>query len=209
MSRKNRDIFYPNQFYHIYNKVVTGTDLFIESKDYWNFMERYSKYFSLYFKTYAYCLIPNHFHFLIKVKDTEEIKFNIISEHTTASKNYLLGKVNLNEFIENQFSRCFSGVSMLYNKKHNRVGPLFKQGIKRVALNANRTFEQQMHYIHHNPVHHFLVNKIEDWPYSSYNTYISDDKTKLPRLEVLNKFLGVKNFISFHQMPYIGELEFE
>jgi hypothetical protein len=53
VSIKNRDIFYPNLLYHVYNKVVTGTDLFIEAKDYWNFMERYGRYFSPYFKTYS------------------------------------------------------------------------------------------------------------------------------------------------------------
>ena len=209
MSRKNRDIFHPEQFYHLYNKVVSGTDLFIEANDYWEFMERYSKYFSSYFETYAYCLIPNHFHFLIKVRNEVIIKIAIAKEGTTASKNYLSGTFSLNEFLENQFSRCFSGVSMRYNNRHNRVGPLFKQGIKRVALNKYRTFEQQMHYIHLNPIHHFLVNKIEDWPYSSYISYISDVKTQLPRLEVLDKFEGVENFISFHKTPYLGEFYFE
>lgn len=209
MSRKNRDIFYPNQLYHVYNKVVTGTDLFIEAKDYWNFMERYGKYFSPYFETYAYCLIPNHFHFLIKVRSEKEIKAAIVNEDTIAANNYLSGTSDLNAFIENQFSRCFSGISMKYNNMHNRVGPLFKQGIKRVALNKYRTFEQQMHYIHLNPIHHFLVTKIEDWPYSSYISYISDVKTQLPRLEVLDKFEGVENFISFHQTPYLGKIDFE
>jgi len=117
--------------------------------------------------------------------------------------------LNGNTFLENQFSRCFSGIAIKYNNKHNRVGPLFKQGIKRVSLNSYRTFEQQMHYIHQNPVHHFLVKKIESWPYSSYVTYISDAKTKLPRSEVINKFRGKENFISFHQKPYTSEIDFE
>jgi putative transposase len=189
--------------------VVSGTDLFIEAKDYWNFMKRYSKYFSPYFETYAYCLIPNHFHFLVKVRSEEEVKAAIVNEDTTAANNYLSGTSDLNSFIENQFSRCFSGLSMKYNNTHNRVGPLFKQGIKRVALNKYRTFKQQMHYIHLNPTHHFLVKKIEDWPYSSYISYISDVKTQLPRQEVLDKFEGVENFISFHKTPYLGEIDFE
>ncbi|MFT6336153.1 MAG: hypothetical protein ACJATI_002909 [Halioglobus sp.] len=98
---------------------------------------------------------------------------------------------------------------MMNNNKHNRVGPLFKQGVKRGALNSYRTFEQQMHYIHLNPVHHFLITKIENWPYGSYISIISDIKTQLPRLEVLDKFEGVENFISLHKTPYIGKINFE
>jgi len=84
------------------------------------------------------------------------IKVAIVEEDTTAAKMYLSGAINSNEFLENQFSRCLSGVAMKYNNIDNRVDSLFRQGIKRVALNTSRTFEQQMHYIHPNPVHYSL-----------------------------------------------------
>ena len=171
-------------------------------------MERYSKYFSPYFKTYAYCLIPNHFHLLIKVKKEGVIKLSASNENTNAARNYLNGSKDLNSFLENQFSRCFGGIAIKYNNKYNREGPLFKQGVKRVALNANRTFEQQMHYIHLNPVHHYLVDKLEEWSYSSYHTYISNSKTQLPREEVFKHFGGKKDFVAFHQKPYIGDIDF-
>ena len=209
MTRKNRDIFYSDQLYHIYNKVVSGTKLFIDKNDYWGFMERYTKYFSPYFETYAYCLIPNHFHLLVKVRKEDKIKLSVSKENTKAARNYLNGSNDLNSFLENQFSRCLSGMTMSYNNKHNREGPLFKQGVKRVALNVYRTFEQQMHYIHLNPVHHKLVDKIEKWTYSSYQNYISNDKTQLPREEVLNHFGGTEKFIAFHQNKYIGNVDFE
>jgi REP element-mobilizing transposase RayT len=209
LSRNKRDIFFSDQMYHIYNRVVSGSNLFIEKDDYWNFMERYTKYFSPYFKTYAYCLIPNHFHLLIKVRNEDKIKLFASTENTTAARNYMNGSKDLNSFLENQFSRCFSGIAIIYNNKHNRVGPLFKQGVKRVALNDYRTFDQQMHYIHLNPVHHYQVKNIEEWPYSSYYTYISSNKTQLPRKEVFEHFGGKDYFIAFHQKPYIGDIDFE
>jgi len=209
VARNNRDIFLEGQFYHIYNKVVSGTNLFNDKNDYWNFMKRYSKYFSPYFKTYAYCLIPNHFHLLVKVRKEEGIRMSVLNENTNAARNYLNGTKDFNSFIENQFSRCFSGITIIYNNKYNREGPLFKQGVKRVALNAYRTFDQQMHYIHLNPVHHNLVDQINKWKHSSYNTYISINKTQLPREEVLIHFGGKEKFIDFHQNEYIGDVDFD
>lgn len=209
MARNNKHIFHEGLLFHVYNKVITEADLFRDNDDYWNFMERYTKYFSPYFKTYAYCLIPNHFHLLVKVRLEEKIKLSVAKENTNASRNYLDGSKDLNSFLENQFSRCFSGITIMYNNKYKRKGPLFKQGVKRVALNSYRTFDQQMHYIHQNPVHHYLVKNIEDWPYSSYQTYISNHKTQLPRKEVFKKFGGKESFIAFHQKPYIGDVDFE
>ena len=209
MGRHNQDIFYPGLLYHIYNKVVTGEKLFKKDEDYWQFMKRYAKYFSPYFVTYAYCLIPNHFHFLIRVKDEDEIKKNILAEDTNAARKYLRGDEEINFFLEHQFSRWLSGIAMKYNNRNNRVGPLFKQGTKRVALNAYRTFQQQMHYIHLNPKHHFLVNDIEDWKHSSYSTYISGQETKLPRREVFEKFGGEQGFIKFHQNTFNGDIDFD
>ena len=209
MGRKNRHPFQYEQLYHIFDKVVTGTKLFREEEDYWNFMKRYTRYFSPYFITYAYCLIPNHYHFLIKVRDEAQIKGAVKKEDTNAARKYLEGKEDVNFFLQNQFSRCFSGVTMKYNNKYKRQGPLFLQGTKRVLLNAFRTFEQQMHYIHSNPRHHFLVKKIEQWPYSSYPTYISNHNTQLPRAEVFQRFGGKDRFIQFHQQPFKGSIEID
>ena len=52
----------------MYNKVVSNEKLFRQRSDYLDFLSRYKKYFGNYFKTYAYALMPNHFHFLIKVE---------------------------------------------------------------------------------------------------------------------------------------------
>ena len=83
-----------------------------------NFLKRYFRYFSSYFETYAYCLIPNHFHFLVKVKD--EVEYAVTKENTNAAKKYLKGEEDLNFFIEHQLSRMFSGVALKFNKKNNR-----------------------------------------------------------------------------------------
>jgi len=209
MSRNNKDTFHHDLYYHVYNKVVSGEVLFREESEYHEFLKRYTRYFFSYFETYAYCLIPNHFHFLVKVKSTSEVSECIKNEDTNAARAYLAGNGSINSLIESQFSRCFSGVSKIYNNKYNREGPLFKEGIKRVALNKTRTIMQQMHYIHYNPIHHQSVKNIHDWPNSSYISYLSNKETRLPRKKVFEMFSGKENLIAFHEKPYVGDLEFD
>jgi len=211
MNKKlnNKHRFYHNGYYHVYNKVISERELFYTETDYIEFMRRYKRYFHNYLETYAYCLLPNHFHILLKVRSEEEIREAIVSEDTNAARQYLAGTTTVDKFLGNQLSRFFSGLVIRYNKKHRRQGQLFKQGVKKVALNSHRTIEQQMHYIHNNPVNHGIVSDAGNWEYSSYYAYISNGSTLMPREEVLNAFGGVDEFISFHQKQYDGDVFFD
>ena len=59
-------------FYHIYNRGNNKEKIFFEEKNYRHFLKLFDKYLSPYVDVYAYCLMPNHFHFLIRVKMVEE-----------------------------------------------------------------------------------------------------------------------------------------
>ena len=66
-----REPFEFNCFYHVFNHARGKDNLFDSEKDYQVFMELISKYISEFAHIYAYCLMPNHFHFLIKIKEFE------------------------------------------------------------------------------------------------------------------------------------------
>ena len=73
---KTADYYTPldsNYFYHVYNRTVNGERLFINRGNYEFFLKQYDKYLSAYVETYAYCLLNNHFHLLIRVKTWENI----------------------------------------------------------------------------------------------------------------------------------------
>ena len=196
MARYQRDIFENGCFYHMYNKVVSEVTLFAAQKDYHIFLERYHRYFSEYFDTYAYCLIPNHYHFLVRVKD--DILPAIKKENTLAATQYINGERPLNFVIENQLSRMFSGIAMSFNKRHSRVGPVFKEGTKRVLLKTESRIIHQLCYIHHNPIHHKLVTNYKDWSYSSYRSYICDDPSSISKTLMLNIIGGTEVFHQLH-----------
>ena len=61
-----------DSFYHIFNRANSNHDvLFTSAENYRFFLIKFATYLSPYIKIYAYCLLPNHFHFLIQVKSEE------------------------------------------------------------------------------------------------------------------------------------------
>ena len=61
------------RYYHIYNRGINGCDLFTEEDNYYHFLNLYEKYIDPIADTYSWVLMPNHFHLLIRLKDTDEI----------------------------------------------------------------------------------------------------------------------------------------
>lgn len=190
----------------ICHKVVTGEKLFHTESDYLEFLKRYKKYLAQYFNTWTYCLIPNHFHFLVKVKTQDELKVSSEGEKTNASKLYLEGKKPFTFLLENQLSRMLSGIALRHNKRHKRHGPLFDQGIKRVCISSEQRIAYQIAYIHHNPIHHSISETFHDWKYSSYNAFINRGESRVAVNDVL-QFLG--NMDTFHLVHREFKLEKE
>ena len=200
MQRKQRDYFDFGGIYHIYNRTIPGKKLYESEDDYLDFLDRYKRYFVSYFDTYAYCLTPNHFHFLIKVKEQEEI--DVSKEKTKAAKKYLSREVPFNFFLEHQLSRMFSGIAVKYNNRQmdkNQKGVLFGEPTKRVLLKTESRVIYQLCYIHHNVIHHHLGKDYSDWKYTSYQAYINDNDSFIDTKYIL-ELLGSKEvFLELHK----------
>ena len=69
MESKFEHAMTPGQYFHIYNRGNNGEDIFLEARNYAYFLKLYQKYICPIADTYAYCLLKNHFHFLIRIKD--------------------------------------------------------------------------------------------------------------------------------------------
>ncbi len=185
--------------YHIYNRSIEGINLFCRDTDYTDFLDRFIKYCSPYFKTYAYCLIPNHFHFLVSVREKEEIRRAVKNENTKRADDLINEKCTINEFMEDQIRRYFSGASLRYNHRYKRRGPLFSERFKRLEVNSHSKFQYLLCYIHHNPIHHHLCEVYGLWKYCSYQNYLSESNSIIAKSEVLNLLGGLDVFTELHE----------
>jgi putative transposase len=204
----------PSLLYHIYNHANGNENLFKTDENYRYFLEKYLFYITPIADTFCYCLMPNHFHLLIKIKDENSI---IKSTHFTAklSKD-LQGFENLeglerqqviSKFISQQFSNLFNSYSKSFNKMFERKGSLFMPRFKFKCINDEIYYTTAIQYIHSNPVHHGFTTKLEDWKWSSYNSYLSTKKTQLAKDDVIGWFGNLEDFKKAHQLQYDINLE--
>jgi len=180
-----------DNFYHIYNRGNNGCNLFIEEENYRYFLQLYNKYIEPIAHTYAWCLMPNHFHLLVYIKKDDEIQKNDLSYNTTEKPK----QINASK----QFSHLFNAYSQAINKRYGRTGSLFEKPFERKHIASSNYFRQLIFYIHNNPVHHGFTLNLQDYRWSSYESIISLKPTKLRRNEVVGYFDDLENFIDFHK----------
>jgi putative transposase len=189
----------PNNYYHVFSHANGHENLFNSDNNYQFFMSRYAHYIDPIANTIAYCLMPNHFHFLIEIKDEKALnKANILFQtgRKVAKKNIKdLKETELPKFNSNVFSNFLSSYTQSFNKYEERNGSLFVPNFKRKEVCDESYLINLIAYIHNNPKHHGFVENIEDWEYSSYNSYLEISEKE----KILNWFGGVDSFINFHQ----------
>jgi REP element-mobilizing transposase RayT len=181
-------------YYHIYNRGNNGIDIFFETENYHYFLRLYAKYIEPIAETFAWCLLKNHFHILVRIKEKDEIKCMELSYNTTENPKVINPS--------RQFSHFFNAYTQAINKRHNRTGSLFERTFERKLVTSETYFQQLIFYIHNNPVHHGFINKISLYPWSSYKTILSTQPTKLKRLEVIELYEDLENFIFYHQQQH-------
>ena len=177
----------PGKYYHIYNRAIDGNTLFFNQENYHYFIQKYSIYLCDSVDTFAYCLLKNHFHFLIRIKDFSK-----------SNGNFEDGLHSPERIVSKKFADLFNSYTKSINKSENRTGGLFETPFKRIEVRDDSYFTKLIGYIHNNPVKHGIVKNIEDYPYSSYLSYLSDKESKLCRDEVMNWFGGKDEFKKFH-----------
>ena len=205
-AQNTMPIFIENQFYHIYNRANGDDKLFYTDANYLYFLEKLNSYISAFVEIYTYCLIPNHFHLLVKVKDTipTPVRFTelISSEGEEPNKPDMY-----NYLITQAFSNFFNCYAKSINRQENRSGSLFERPFKRKLIDTEEYLRMIIIYIHLNPVHHQITQSYENYRWSSYQTLLGNQPTKLPRKTVFDISEGRDQFIEDHQNAKINYLE--
>ena len=178
----------PDTFYHVYNRGINGENIFKLAENYLYFLNKYSQYIPIVANTYAYCLLRNHFHLLIKTRSEDEIRKSFAWKEQVTSST----------IISTQFSHFFNGYSQAINKSSARTGSLLETPFRRKEVTEESYLRRLVFYIHFNSQKHNLCRDFKKYLYSSYLSFTSDKNSKLQRDEVLEWFGGTGAFISFH-----------
>ena len=151
----------PEKIYHIYNRGINRQTIFYSPDNYLYFLQKVRHSLMPVCNILCYTLMPNHFHFLIEATEQSVVlkKSGIIE---IQSVSYALQQVQ-------------SSYTKAINKASKRTGSLFTQNVKCKCLNESSTANYGItcfHYIHQNPWVAGLVQKIEDWEFSSFRDFI-------------------------------------
>ena len=163
MVRKNVPLI-QNECYHIYNRAIAGNLLFREERNYYFFLSKVDKYILPAAELLAFCLMPNHYHFILKLKSSD---------------------------ISNPLQRLAVSYVKSYNLVYNQHGHLFQGPFQRIHVIDSNYLIHLSRYIHLNPVKADLVEKAESWDFSSYQEYIGlrtpDIADPLPILNLISE----------------------
>ena len=102
-----RELLLPGSYYHIYNRGNNKEAIFKESENYRYFLSLYHKYIHPIAKTYAWCLMQNHFHFLIYLKEPDEINISELSYQTVEIPKVLSPSNQFSHFL-NAYAQSFN-----------------------------------------------------------------------------------------------------
>lgn len=193
MSTKERIL--PGNYYHLYNHSNGNLNLFRSDENYRYFLEKYLKYTEPYIETLAYCLMPNHFHFFIRVKEDSK------------SSELFKGSEPLEKIspvlVTNSIKNWLICYTQSYHKYYGTRGNLFYQKIRRKLILDENYMVNLIVYLHLNPVIHGFTNDLHDWKYSSLNDFLDDSDSFLKKHHVFDLFGGKNNFLFCHnqKMP--------
>lgn len=202
------------EIYHVFNRSVGRQFIFLSTRDYQRALQVFRFYLynkpSLRFSFYnrlpsdqksnffnemiksafpivdiiCFCLMPNHFHFLLKNLTENGIK----------------------QFISN-FQNSYA---KYFNIKTDRTGTLFQQNFKAVRIESDEQLIHVSRYIHLNPVTSYIIEPedIENYLWSSYLNYLKDESTYIFKDPVLGQFKSIEDYKKFvlNQVDYQRKL---
>lgn len=138
-----------SKIYHIILKGIDSQDIFYNNDDrnfFLNQIQLTKKQF--YFQVYAYCLMSNHIHMVIRVE---------------------------NDFLSKSMQSLSIRYAHYFNQKYERVGPFLQNRFKSKNVENQRYFMDVCRYVHRNP-EKAKISKTEDYKWSSYKEYIGKEK---------------------------------
>ncbi len=156
--------------YHIMLRGIDKRNIFLDEEEYLTFLKYLKKaQDKIEFVIYAYCLMTNHVHLLLK---TEAPTGDIVK-------------------------RIAVGYAQYHNIKNGRTGHLFQNRFKSEVVETDKYFLTVLRYIHQNPLKAGMVQDIKQYRWSSYHEYFSKDNLIVDKEFVFDYFKDLEGFIEF------------
>jgi putative transposase len=188
--------FQADHLYHIYNQGNNSQRIFFEPRNYEFFMEKMKLYILPYADVIAYCLMPNHFHWLVQVNrvEVEVGASGVVASSVGVTWSHADTKKAKHRSLNDSIGILLRSYTRAINKQEGRTGSLFREETKAICVSCEKERSNDFYrkegvltssnipwekaypqvvfnYIHHNPVKAFLVEHATDWDYSSAMTY--------------------------------------
>lgn len=175
-----REPLLPGHVYHFFNRGNNRENIFREKRNYSYFLGLLEKDILPIAQVYAYCLMKNHFHLLIHIRQETELTEKQLTRPLQP------------------FSNLFNAYAKGFNKAYSRTGSLFTEHPERKKIVDDSYFINTVKYIHLNPLEHGFTHDIEAYPWSSYRLYKNQITSIVSKDYVLEMFGGMENFIYLH-----------
>jgi len=195
MNIRNQ-IIEPDCFYHIYNRGINSGAIFLTIDNYNFFLNKFSKYLNSVCEVYAYCLMPNHFHFLVKVKSKQEL----INSEIKFKVDTKTGLHTIENILSKQFAKFLSSYTQALNKVSGRHGALLESPFKRIKIDSDEYLKNLILCIHQNPTS--LDLDFKTYKFSSFKAIVSENPTHIKRNKVIELFQNKENFIFSHDKKF-------
>jgi len=178
LARRDSIQWLPGNFYHIYKRGARQKGIFRGKSNYLYVLGKMGKYCKTFDLTpIAYCLMPNHYHFLIR--QNSENPAGLLPQ------------------------RVFNSYTKAYNKRYQESGTLFEHRYQAKHVRNEKYLLHLCRYIHANPVKDGIVGDLEDWPYSNYLEWIGAREGKLFDREFVDTYVETPGDYSSFVLDYL------
>ena len=215
----------PGKMYHLYNRGnEVGTRICFDEDNYRYFLRCLARKMNAYMQFYAFCVLPDHYHLMVRIRTEQEVlqaaTRDIKQLRPDMARAWgLPPRMPICQFSENwqmyapalrervvawavaeQYRRCMLGYTKALNKRLGRRGSLMQKPFRRKLFEELASCKRLIRYIHQNPSRHGHVSDFRVWPWSSWQVYLGEGNTDLPRQEVFAWFGGRDGFVEWHRM---------
>ncbi len=179
MPRLARNLLEGKKLFHVMVQGINKEKIFYEEKEkyeYIKLMNRYKKEYKI--DVIAYCMMNNHAHMLIEVKDINKLTL-------------YMHKLN-------------TSYAIYYNKNKSRVGYVYRDRFKTQVIKDERHMYNCILYIHNNPVKAGICKQAKDYKFSSYEKFLYKSNEQM----LINIFVNRKEYINIHTIKELKDMNF-